>query len=229
MAYAKRPPATAGGRLLTPEPDINSMPYQHINNTSHYQRKLLTFIDTHKTDLPLSAQNKKELPLPGKVVGLMQTASFFGHHPAKVLTGDGVGNFSSKLAFRVSGLGFAGGYPQKLVYISPGFLSNHLDIYLNFFSKKTDYHSLTNIPDSVYDQLLAEYGLLGLFAFLIWYLGYFLKHYKILTYGLPMLLMMMALLFIEYWFEQLSILVFFELLLLLNIKENSSKLIPKHA
>jgi hypothetical protein len=143
--------------------------------------------------------------------------------------GDGAGNFSSKLAFRASGLGFAGGYLQKHIYIDPDFLSNHLDIYLNYFSKKTDLHSLGNSPNSVYDQLLAEYGLLGFIAFLIYYVGYFLKHYKSLTYGLPILMIVLGLFFIEYWFEQLSILVFFELLLLLNIKENSPQTVLKYA
>jgi hypothetical protein len=218
-----------GGRIIIPQPNINSMPYQHINDINDYQKRLLAFVNTHKSGLPLSAQNNYQSALPGKAISSIQTISFLGHHPLKILTGDGIGNFSSKLAFRVSGLGFAGGYPQKLVYLNPDFLSNHLDVFLNFFSKKTDYHSLTNNPNSVYNQLLGEYGLLGLITFLVWYLGYFLKHYKALTYGLPILLMVVALFFIEYWFEQLSVLVFFELLLLLNIKENSNKVIPEYA
>jgi hypothetical protein len=96
---------------------------------------------------------------------------------------------------------------------------NHLDLYLNFFSKWSGLHSLTNSPFSVYDQLIAEYGLVGFLTFLIWYLGFFAKHYKKLTYGLPILFLMMLVLFTDYWFEQLSVIVFFELLLLLNIKE----------
>jgi hypothetical protein len=220
---------TEGGRPLVSTPDINTKPYQHIVDTSDYQKSLLAFIGTHKTSLPLSAQNNYKTPLPGKVISWLQTLNFFVSHPFRIITGDGIGNFSSKLAFKASGLGFAGGYPQKYIYLDPDFLSNHLDVYLNFFSKKTDFHSLSNNPDSVYDQLFAEYGLVGLIAFMVWYLGYFLKHYKKLTYGLPILLMVLALFFIEYWFEQLSILVFFELLLLLNIKETSSKTILAHA
>lgn len=219
-----------GSRLTIPQPNINSKPYQHITDTNAYQKNLLVFIEAHKIRLPLSAQNNNhQSDLPGKVVSCLQTISFLRHHTSRILTGDGMGNFSSKLAFRVSGLGFAGGYPQKMVYLNPDFLSNHLDVFLNYFSKKTDYHSLTNNPDSVYDQLLGEYGLLGLVAFLVWYLGYFLKHYKILTYGLPMLMIVAAMLFIEYWFEQLSVLVFFELMLLLNIKENQPKALHGYA
>lgn len=214
---------TESGRIFIPKPDINAMPYQHIADTNDYQKHLLGFIGKHKPDLPLSSQDNYQANLPGKAITLQQTMHFLKQHPFKMIMGDGMGNFSSKLAFRVSGLGFAGGYPKKYIYLDPDFLSNHLDVYLNYFSKKTDLHSLGNSPNSVYDQLLAEYGLLGVIAFFGWYIGYFLKHYKKLTYGLPLLMMAMAVLFIEYWFEQLSILVFLELLLLLDIKENSLK------
>lgn len=214
---------TETGRIITPVADINSRPYQHIAETTAYQKQLLSFIDGHKTDLPISAQQRPVGNKPGKLVGMQQTVSFFRQHPAKLLLGDGIGNFSSKLAFRASGIGFAGGYPKKFIYLSPDFLSNHLDLYLNFFSKKTDYHSLTNNPGLVYDQLLAEYGLIGLLCFVVWYLGYFLRNYKWLSYGWPIMLLLMAVFAIDYWFEQLSILLFFELLMLLNIKELSIK------
>lgn len=214
---------TEAGRIITPVADINLRPYQHIAETTAYQKQLLSFIDTHKTGLPISTQKSINNNKPGKLIGMQQTVSFFRQHPAKLLLGDGMGNFSSKLAFRVSGIGFAGGYPKKFVYLSPDFLSNHLDLYLNFFSKKTDYHSLTNNPGSVYDQLLAEYGLIGILCFIVWYLGYFLKNHKWISYGWPIVLLLMAVFAIDYWFEQLSILLFFELLMLLNIKELSLK------
>jgi hypothetical protein len=220
---------TEAGRIITPVADINSRPYQHIAETTAYQKQLLGFIDTHKADLPISAQEKAIGNKPGKLIGMRQTINFLKQHPAKLLLGDGIGNFSSKLAFRASGIGFAGGYPKKFVYLSRDFLSNHLDLYLNFFSKKTDYHSLTNNPGSVYDQLLAEYGVIGLLCFAVWYLGYFLKNYKWLSYGWPVMLLLLAVFAIDYWFEQLSILLFFELLMLLNIKELSLKNDPTYA
>jgi hypothetical protein len=108
--------------------------------------------------------------LPGKAIGLLQTGtSSWFNIPDKILLGNGMGNFSSKLAFRATGLGFAGGFPHKYVYINQAFMLNHLDLYLNFFSKNTGYHSLTNSPFSVYDQLWSEYGLLGLLAFAFYY------------------------------------------------------------
>jgi hypothetical protein len=219
-------PTTRSGRVVIAQPNINTLPYQHVADTSAYQKYLLAFIGLHKSSLPMSAQYNYKQKLPGKVTSWLQTTHFLLQHPLKLIAGDGMGNFSSKLAFRASGLGFAGGYPKNYIYLNPDFLSNHLDVYLNYFSKNTALHSLGNSPDSVYDQLLGEYGLLGLIAFLAWYVGYFLKYYKILTYGLPILLMVMALFVIAYWFEQLSIIIFFELLLLLNIKENSLQKLP---
>ena len=212
---------TENGRILIPGPDINTKPYQTPTDTTPDQRVLITFIDKNKSSLPVSGQNKSLALLPGKAIAVSQTMNYLDHHPTKILTGAGMGNFSSKLAFRATGLGFAGGYPAKYVYINPGFFANHLDLYLNFFSKNSGQHSLTNSPYAVYDQLLGEYGLLGLFAFLFYYLFFFAKHYKKLTYGLPLLLLLIPVLFIDYWFEQLSVIVFFELLLLLNIKETA--------
>lgn len=209
------------GRILIVGADINKPPYLTPTDTTPDEQRLLTFIDAHKSSLTISSQTTFSPGLPGKVRGLFQTISFLRNRPAKLIIGDGIGNFSSKLAFKATGLGFAGGYPAKYVYINKDFLLNHLDIYLNFFSKRSGLHSLTNSPYSVYDQLLAEYGLLGLAVFLIFYVGFFIRQYKKLTYGIPLLILMLGVFFIDYWFEQLSVIVFFELLLLLNIKETT--------
>jgi len=214
-------PKTDAGRFIIIGADINTPPYQTPTDTPAEQRKLLAFIDKHKTMLPLSGQDSFRVHLPGKAIGLVQTVEFLKAHPAKIATGSGMGNFSSKLAFKATGLEFSGGFPARYTYISNDFLLNHLDVYLNFFSKRRELHSLTNSPFSVYDQLLAEYGLVGLTAFVIFYLGFFTRHIKRLTYGVPLLILMLAAFFIDYWFEQLSVIVFFELLLLLNIKETT--------
>lgn len=217
----KNLPKTNAGRVILVGADINTPPYQTPTDTPAEQRKLLTFIDLHKADLSLSGQDSYEPHLPGKAIGFIQTTKFLKYHPARILTGSGMGNFSSKLAFKATGLNFSGGFPAKYIYISRDFLINHLDVYLNFFSKRRELHSLTNSPFSVYDQLLAEYGLLGVAVFLIFYLGYFIRNIKNLSYGIPIIVLMLAVFFIDYWFEQLSVVVFFELLLLLNIKETA--------
>ena len=139
----------------------------------------------------------------------------------KIFTGSGTGNFSSKLAFRATGLGMAGGYPKKFSYTSNDFLNNHLSLYLNYFSKDRELHSLVNSPNAVYDQLIAEYGVLGVLAFIVLYLAFFTRHLRKLTYGIPLLLILLGSFWVDYWYEQLSIVIVFELLMLLNIKERT--------
>ena len=215
-------PKTASGRVIVLDANINTPPYQTPTDTPTEQRKLLAFIDQHKAVLPLSGQDSSAVSLPGKAIAFIQTANFLKAHPSKMMTGSGMGNFSSKLAFKATSLQFAGNFPEKFLYLSKDFLLNHLDVYLNFFSKRRELHSLTNNPFSVYDQMIAEYGLIGLTVFVIYYLGFFTGQYKKLTYGIPVLMLMLAAFFVDYWFEQLSVMVFFELLLLLNIKETNT-------
>lgn len=219
---ASQPLVVVGaGRIILPVADINSAPYQSSTATPPEQVPLVNFINTHKTALPISCKDDFKPGLPGKVMGMVQTVSFFKAQPAKIALGTGMGNFSSKLAFKATGLGVSGGYPAKYVYIAPAFMANHLDLYLNFFSRRAGFHSLTNSPFSVYDQVTAEYGVLGLLALFIYYFGFFASQYQLLTYGIPLLFLMAAVFFVDYWFEQLSIIPFFELLLFLNIKEGS--------
>jgi hypothetical protein len=217
-------PKTDAGHIFIEKPDILLPFYQASKAVTREQTCLLHFIDTHKTNLPISGQNSVSDHLPGKAIAFLQTLRFLRLHPSKIIAGDGMGNFSSKLAYRTTGLGFSGDYPSNHIYINSDFLTNHLDVYLNFFSKRAESHALINSPNSVYDQLLVEYGLLGLLAFAIWYLWFFASHYKQLTYGIPLLLLLVGIFFIDYWFEQLSVLVFFELLLFLDIKQTTNKL-----
>jgi len=219
---ADRPLITSlTGRITLPGVDINSAPYQSSTATPPEQIPLVDFITSHKAQLPISGNDNFKPGLPGKVIGMLQTAGFFKANPSKIALGTGVGKFSSKLAFKATGLGMAGGYPAKYIFIAPAFMVNHLDLYLNFFSKRAGFHSLTNSPYLVYDQVAAEYGVLGLLALFIYYFGFFASQYQLLTYGIPLLFLMMAVFFMDYWFEQLSIIPFFELLLFLNIKEES--------
>lgn len=212
---------TVAGRIQKPQADLNAPQYQWLTTTPPEQKQLVDFAWQHCQDLPLTNLPEPST-LPGKIIGFKQTLGYLKSHPARVLAGAGVGNFSSKLAFRATGLRFTGGYPKKFVYINTDFLRNHLDVYLSFFTRSAASHSLTNSPFSVYDQLLAEYGLLGLLALLVFYIVFFARRYKQLTYGIPLLLFVLFIFLIDYWFEQLSVIVFFELLMFLNIKEREN-------
>ncbi|MGN6339369.1 MAG: hypothetical protein ACTHML_00245 [Ginsengibacter sp.] len=210
-------------KIEIPTADINSAPYQHRSIITPVEEKMRQFIQLHSNELTLSANEKYFSKLPGKIIAYKQTFDFFKQHPSKIVLGNGIGNFSSKLAFKTTGLNIAGGYPQKFIYINEPFLKNHLDLYLSYFTKPDGFHSVANNPNSVYVQLLSEYGVLGLSAFFIFYLGFFLRDFKKLTYGIPLILFLSGIFFVDYWFEQLSIVVFFELLMFLNMKEEVGK------
>lgn len=210
-------------KIEIPTADINSAPYQHKSIVTPVEDKMKQFIQLHSKELKLSTNENYQPNLPGKIIAYKQTFDFFKQHPLKIIFGTGTGNFSSKLAFKTTGLNIAGGYPQQFIYINEPFLNNHLDLYLSYFTKPDGFHSIANNPNSVYDQLLSEYGLLGLCVFFIFYLGFFLKNFKKLTYGIPLILFLSGIFFVDYWFEQLSIVVFFELLLFLNMKEEAEQ------
>jgi len=161
---------------------------------------------------------------PGKLIAIRQTFDFFKNRPGKIIPGNGMGNFSSKLAFRALALGVAGGYPKKFPYMNDDFKNNHLKLYLSYFSKDIELHSLINSPDSVYLQLAGEYGLAGLLAFFIFYARYFFMKRQKHGYTFTMLLLLMGAFVTGYWFEQLSIVVLFELIMLVIIKDSKEKM-----
>jgi hypothetical protein len=200
-------------RPVIPEPNIHSKPFQSRNDTNETRRQLLAFMQKKVIAVQESTR------APGKIIAAQQTLSFLIKHPARMMQGNGMGNFSSKLAFRATGLGMAGSFPTRFTYIDPNFLNNHLALYLSFFADRSKLHSVTNSPNSTYLQLLGEYGILGLIAFALLYIGYFLKYTTSKGYALPLLLFMSGLFFTEYWFEQLSIVILFELLMLVNKQE----------
>jgi hypothetical protein len=155
---------------------------------------------------------------PGKWIAFKQLCDFYSKHPGKLFLGNGIGNFSSRVAFKATALNVAGGYPARFRYIHPDFQNAHLYTYLYYHAKWQMNHTAANIPDSVYHQLLGEYGVLGLGLFLGLYLVYFTRRKRYSSYGLPLLLLVLMAFLVEYWFEQLSIVVLFELLVFLDAK-----------
>lgn len=161
--------------------------------------------------------------LPGKWIATKQIISFFKQHPHRIILGTGTGNYSSRVAFKTTGLGIAGGYPAKYRYIHPWFRENHLFLYLHYHAQEQNKHAAENTPDSTYGQIISEYGLAGVLVFLLFYLGYFIKHRKAFTYSLGILLLLLGSFFTDYWFEQLSVVILSELLLFLDIKSSQEK------
>jgi hypothetical protein len=202
-----------------PKDQIHTATFQWKTDTTSFQRNLYSYIQNqeHHSEIKYSEST------PGKLQALRQSYSFLKVHENKIITGIGIGNFSSKLAFKATGLKMAGGFPPQLTYCSPDFLNNHLSLYAFFYLKNAHSHSILHTPDSVYDQLLTEYGFIGFLAFAIYYLGFFVRDINKLSYGLPLVILLLAFFSVDYWFEQLSIVVLFELMMFINMKEISKQ------
>jgi hypothetical protein len=171
----------------------------------------------------LSISTETYRRLPGKLISFEQTYNYLLGNKKHFFFGSGIGNFSSKLAFRASGINALGTYPKKYKYISPDFQDNHLQTFLFYYNSDGSQHSVLNYPFSVYNQIFGEYGLTGAFCFIIFYLGYFVAKLRSLTYGRYMIFMLLGFFVMEYWFEFFSLVVIFELFILLNIKEGSQE------
>lgn len=186
--------------------------------------KYNNFLSTYYTDTERdSLQKLYDWNKPGKWIAAKQISRYFKKHPTKLLTGAGTGNFSSRVALKTTSLGIAGNYPVKYSYIHPWFLNNHLFLYTYYHSQPQSKHAAENTPDSTYGQILSEYGIAGILVFLFFYFRFFLKRFRKLTYGLPVLIMILFAFFVEYWFEQLSIVILFELLLFVDMKSICQK------
>jgi hypothetical protein len=112
---------------------------------------------------------------PGKSIAYAETIKFLRSHPGRMAFGAGVGNFSSRLAFKATGLNIAGSYPARYQYIHPYFMNDHLFLYLYYHAQWQMKHTAANTPDAAYNQLLGEYGVVGLLLFFVCYAGYFVR------------------------------------------------------
>ena len=212
--------AIPSARPEIPGDSIHTPTFQSRKDTTAFQREIISYINAH-AEQPLMA-NRNEEQLPGKIIALKQSFLFMKEHPFKLISGDGAGNFSSKLAFRATGLGISGGYPQRFIYSSPDFSNNHFKLYADYFTRTLGSHSIINSPASVYDQLFTEYGLIGLGAFVLGYAWFFYKRIDRKGYALPIMLLLLAAFTVEYWFEQLSIVLLFELMMFIYVKEKNT-------
>ncbi len=153
-----------------------------------------------------------------KIVSFEQTASNFFSSPSSFLFGEGGGKFSSRTAYLTGGE-YVSWYPKHLVYRGEKFENNHFQLWNNKALSIAFRDGTANQPFSFYNKIIGEYGLLGILLFLV-YLSYFLKKMRYLTYGKLILPLMLAFFLLDYWFEYFTVILFFELFMLLDIKKN---------
>ena len=160
---------------------------------------------------------------PIKVYTHLQTLHFLKSERRNLLFGAGPGNFSSKLAIKTTGLGLQGAYPLSDIYASKPFEQYQFYSLMYVLSLPVSEHSTINMPNSIYNQVAGEYGFIGIILFAGMYLWFFAKRWRRLSYGLPLLLVTLAFLGFEYWFEMLTLTVIFEWLMFIDILKNENE------
>lgn len=160
-----------------------------------------------------------------KVISLVETWQYATAAPKNALIGAGMGGFSSQLAVRTSGLEGPSGsrlFKRLPQYNSPDFRDNHYRIFEAIYQLPPEYHSIRHFPGSTLNQLLGEYGFVGVLIFIFFYLWYFLKRHRQLRYTIVLLVMMCGFLMFDYLFEYLSVMVYFELFFLLDTQREKT-------
>ncbi len=153
-----------------------------------------------------------------KIVSFEQTASNFVSSTSSFLLGEGGGKFSSRTAYLTGGE-YVSWYPKDLIYRSEKFENNHFQLWNNKALSIAYRDGTANQPFSFYNKIVGEYGLIGILLFLV-YISYFLKNRRYLTYGKLILPLMLGFFVLDYWFEYFTVILFFELFMLLDIKKN---------
>lgn len=159
--------------------------------------------------------------VPFKIKSFRQTIDYNISSVKSFFIGAGGGNFSSRVAFIGSG-DYVNWFPDSLSFASNEFKIYHLGIWNHDFKNRWDDRNNTaNQPFSFYNQIAGEYGLIGVMLFLFFYLGLIAKNWNKLTYSKVTLICLLGYFMLDYWFEYFSVIIIFELLVLLDIKLNS--------
>ena len=161
----------------------------------------------------------------GKALSLKETIQFLKSSPGNLLFGAGTTRFSSLTAQKMGGSDSSRIFMQILPrFTSPEYAMNHKLLIQSRYEAENEFRSNANWPDSVYNQILGEYGLIGAVIFVIFYMGYFIRKYKYFTYTFWILAMMIPFATLSYMFEALSIVIIFELLTITDIEETEQRL-----
>lgn len=152
-----------------------------------------------------------------KVISYQQTLENWVSSPKSFLFGEGGGKFSSRSAFLTGG-DYADWFPKDWVYKSQKFKDNHFQLWNARILSKPFKDGTHNQPFSFYNQIIGEFGVMGLLLFAL-YLFYYLKKWRTLTYGKLILPFILGIFIYDYWFDYFSVIIFLELFINLNIKE----------
>lgn len=161
----------------------------------------------------------------GKKLSFKETISYLKSSPIAFVLGAGTGRFSSLSAARFALLDSSRLFTKYLPYYSSHlYYYNHRLIHAMRMKGDPKYYATINWPDSFYNQLFGEYGILGVLIFLMFYVGYFVKRIKYWSYSMWLCVLISAFAFISYMFEALCVMVFFELLMETDVLSNKLRI-----
>ena len=149
---------------------------------------------------------------PRKIISFFQTLNYLNESVQNFLIGAGPGNFSSRVAFTISG-NYVSWFPHEFKYISKDFLTNHLSLWNPTILAKGYNDGTANQPFSIFNQLLGEYGIVGMLLFLYYYFISLFKKTKN-AFGIYLMFLFLAYGILDYWFEYFSVVPIFELIFL---------------
>jgi len=203
LAYLRASMSNTAGK-------ISSRPISLSDTASHLPRK----DSPRPSRLNIGAIYERLARPNGKVLSWKETWAYATAAPAHALAGAGIGNFSSLLALHMAhiyGRRHSRFYELMPVYIHPAYRANHYQIMNDVYALPEGYHSARHMPHSFPNQLIGEYGLIGVLFFVFGYVWYFLKRGIGRGHFLIIMLLTGVYLWFDYLFEYLSVMVIFEL------------------
>lgn len=150
---------------------------------------------------------------PRKIVSFTETYEQLFSGVRSFLIGASPAHFSSRIAF-IGGGEFVSWYPETLAYTSTLFQKYHFQHWNNDILSIPFSDGTANQPFSVYNQLLGEYGILGMGSFLLLYVRGISKKLKGNSFRLLFLISIFLYMLLDYWFEYLVSMILIELLVL---------------
>jgi len=160
---------------------------------------------------------------PYKIISYYETFKYWTSSLQTFIFGAGSINFSSRTAFVVSG-DYVSWFPDSYKYISETFSKNHFGIWTHdFMNPYNNRNNMANQPFSFYNRIIGEFGVIGLIAYLLTYFNFLFKHAFQDSLIKLMFIFFSLILLTDYWFEYLSVVIIFELLLLARIRTNITK------
>ncbi len=169
------------------------------------------------------------LQLQGKTLSVIETYQYLMSSPKNLLFGAGTARFSSLTAQKVAGYDSSRLFMDIIPhYRAEEYQNNHMILIDERNNSDPEFFSTFNWPDSFYNQIFGEYGLIGAGLFLFFYIGFFVKKFKYWSYTFWLFIILIPFMHLNYIFDTLCIMPFFEWMVLADIKRGQLNSVAAH-